>query len=65
MKTKMKSRKAITKRFKITGSGKLKRKQANKNHKAWGRTVKQRRQARKSELVSASDQKRINQAFQG
>jgi len=65
MKNKMKSRKAITKRFKITGSGKLKRKQANKNHKAWGRTVKQRRQARKSELVSASDQKRINQAFQG
>lgn len=65
MKTKMKTRKSITKRFKVTGSGALKRKQANKNHKAWGRSVKQRRQARKSELVHTSDQKRIAQAFQG
>lgn len=65
MKNKMKTKKTITKRFKVTGSGALKRKQANKNHKAWGRTVKQRRQARKSELVHSTDQKRIAQAFQG
>lgn len=65
MKTKMKSRKSIIKRFKVTGTGALKRKQANKNHKAWARTVKQRRQARKGEYVSKSDHKRIAQAFQG
>ncbi len=64
MKIKMKSRKSIVKRFKVTGSGALKRKQANRNHKAWARTTKQGRQARKTEYVSKSDHKRIAQAFQ-
>ncbi len=65
MKNKMKTKKAVTKRFKLTASGKLKRKQCGKNHKAWGRTVKQRRQLAKASYVNSTDQKRIAQLIQG
>ena len=65
MKNKMKTKKAVTKRFTMTASGKLKRKQCGKNHKAWGRTVKQRRQLAKASYVNGTDQKRISQLFQG
>jgi large subunit ribosomal protein L35 len=65
MKNKMKTKKAVTKRFKLTASGKLKRKQCGKNHKAWGRTVKQRRQLAKASYVNSTDQKRISQLIQG
>ena len=65
MKNKMKTKKAVTKRFIMTASGKLKRKQCGKNHKAWGRTVKQRRQLAKASYVNSTDQKRISQLFQG
>ena len=61
----MKTKKAVTKRFTMTASGKLKRKQCGKNHKAWGRTVKQRRQLAKASYVNSTDQKRISQLFQG
>ena len=65
MKNKMKTKKAVTKRFTMTASGKLKRKQCGKNHKAWGRTVKQRRQLAKASYVNSTDQKRIAQLIQG
>ena len=65
MTNKMKTKKAVTKRFKVTGNGKLKRKQCGKNHKAWGRTVKQRRQLAKGAYVNSTDQKRIAQLIQG
>ena len=65
MKNKMKTKKAVTKRFKVNGNGKLKRKQCGKNHKAWGRTVKQRRQLAKGAYVNSTDQKRISQLIQG
>ena len=65
MKNKMKTKKAVTKRFTMPASGKLKRKQCGKNHKAWGRTVKQRRQLAKASYVNSTDQKRISQLFQG
>ena len=65
MKNKMKTKKAVTKRFTMTASGKLKRKQCGKNHKAWGRSVKQRRQLAKASYVNCADQKRISQLFQG
>jgi len=65
MKNKMKTKKAVTKRFTMTASGKLKRKQCGKNHKAWGRTVKQRRQLAKASYMNSTDQKRISQLFQG
>ena len=65
MKNKMKTKKAVTKRFTMTASGKLKRKQCGKNHKAWGRTVKQRRQLAKASYVNPTDQKRISPLFPG
>ncbi len=65
MKNKMKTKKAVTKRFTMTASGKLKRKQCGKNHKAWGRSVKQRRQLAKAAYVNSTDQKRIAQLIQG
>ena len=65
MKNKMKTKKAVTKRFKMTANGSLKRKHCGKNHKAWGRSVKQRRQLAKAAYVNSTDQKRIAQLIQG
>lgn len=61
MKIKQKSKKAVTKRFKITGQKKLKRKSAYRSHLAHNKTTKQKRQARKSHLVSKADAKRYDQ----
>ncbi len=56
---KMKSRKAVTKRVKITGSGQLKRKCAYRSHLAPIKTHKQKRHLRKDRLVHKSDYKRL------
>lgn len=56
---KMKSHRGLAKRVHITGTGKLKRGHAFTSHLAPRKTVKQRRQLRKSSLVSKSDYKRI------
>jgi len=56
---KMKSHRGAAKRFKKTGSGKLKRHQAYTSHLAHGKTTKQKRQLAKSKLVSKGDYKRI------
>ena len=62
---KMKSRKALTKRVKVTGTGKLKRKCANMSHLAPIRSQKQKRHLRKSTSVSKSDLKRVKYLIQG
>ena len=48
---KMKSRKAVTKRVKVTGTGKLKRKCANMSHLAPIKSQKQKRHLRKARIV--------------
>lgn len=58
---KQKTHRGLAKRVKKTGSGKLKRGRAYTSHLAPRKTVKQRRQLRKAELVSNSDYKRIKQ----
>lgn len=58
---KMKTNKAAAKRFKRTGSGKLKRDRAFGSHMFANKTTKQKRHLRKAELVSKGDQKRIEQ----
>lgn len=58
---KMKTHKGSQKRFKRTGSGKLKRSHAKTSHLFANKTQKQKRKLRKSAMVSKSDQKRINQ----
>ncbi|WP_025729030.1 50S ribosomal protein L35 [Atopobacter phocae] len=58
---KQKTHKGSAKRFKRTGSGKLKRGRAFRSHLAHSKSTKQRRQLRKSGLVSSGDMKRISQ----
>ncbi len=59
-KVKMKSHRGAAKRFKRTGSGKLRRYKAYKSHKTGKKTAKRVRNLRKGTLVSKGDQKRIN-----
>lgn len=58
---KQKTHKGMAKRFKKTGSGKLKRGHAKTSHLFANKTQKQKRKLRKSALVSKGDQKRIQQ----
>ena len=62
---KMKTKRALAKRVKVTGNGKLKRKCAYMSHLAPRKTHKQKRHLRKARLVSRSDFKRIRQLLQG
>lgn len=61
---KMKTKKALAKRVKRTGSGKLKRSHAYVSHFASNKTHKQKVQLRKSALISSSDYKRIKYLLQ-
>jgi len=56
---KMKSHRGASKRFKITGTGKVMRHKAYKSHILTKKTTKRKRNLRKSGLVDASDVKRI------
>jgi len=62
---KQKTHRASAKRFKRTGSGGLKRARAFTSHRFHGKTVKQRRQLRKSRMVHSGDFKRIRQMLSG
>lgn len=56
-KQKMKTKKSAAKRFKVTGTGKLKRNKANKSHILTKKTRKRKRNLRKSALVDGSNVK--------
>ncbi len=56
---KMKSRSSVTKRFKKTGSGKLKRGRAKTSHMMIRKTQKQKRHLRKQSLVSKAETKKM------
>jgi large subunit ribosomal protein L35 len=56
---KMKTVKAASKRFKLTGSGRLKRESANRSHILTKKAPKRLRQLRKASLVAAVDEPRI------
>jgi large subunit ribosomal protein L35 len=57
---KMKTHKGAAKRFKTTGSGKLRRRQANKNHILEKKTSRRKRRITGPEDVSAADAPMIN-----
>lgn len=61
---KMKTKKALAKRVKRTGSGQLKRGRAYVSHLAPHKTQKQKRHLRKASLVSKSDYKHIKLMLQ-
>ena len=60
---KMRTNRSAAKRFRVTGSGGLKRRKTNRRHILTAKTRKRKRQARRSTLVSPSDTKRIRQVL--
>ena len=61
---KMKTKRALAKRVKVTGSGKLKRGHAYTSHLAPRKTHKQKVHLRKQTLVSDSDYRRVKTLIQ-
>jgi large subunit ribosomal protein L35 len=51
---KLKTRKAIAKRFKVTGSGKLMHRKGGKRHLLTNKSGKRKRQLRKEKTVTAT-----------
>jgi len=62
---KMKTNKSAAKRFKVTGGGKVRRRQANKSHILTKKTAKRKRHLTQPELVSKADEKRIKRLIMG
>ncbi|RCW66336.1 50S ribosomal protein L35 [Saliterribacillus persicus] len=58
---KMKTHRGSAKRFKKTGTGKVKRSHAFTSHMFANKSQKQKRKLRKGTLVSSGDYKRIKQ----
>ncbi len=56
---KMKTHRAAAKRFRVTATGKLKRRKAYKSHILAKKSRKRKRGLRQSTLVAASDVKRV------
>lgn len=56
---KMKTHRGSAKRFKRTGTGKLKRSHAYRSHLFANKSQKQKRKLRKGAIVSSGDYKRI------
>ena len=62
---KMKTNKAVAKRFKLTGKGKVKRGQAFKSHILTKKSAKRKRNLRKSTIAAPGDAKRMKRMLQG
>jgi large subunit ribosomal protein L35 len=58
---KMKTKRAAAKRFKKTGTGKIKRNRAFRRHLLEGKTSKRKRRLSHSAIVFKGDEKRIKQ----
>ena len=56
---KMKSHRGASKRFKITGTGKVKRHKAYKSHILTKKSAKRKRGLRQSTILTSADQKRM------
>jgi large subunit ribosomal protein L35 len=56
---KMKTNSSAKKRFKITGSGRVRRGSAGLSHMMLGKSANRRRKLRKNEMVADVDEKRI------
>lgn len=54
-----KTKKAVAKRFKVTGTGKVLRRKSSKRHLLVSKSAKRRRNLGKSALVDSTDMKRI------
>ena len=56
---KVKTKRAAAKRFKVTGTGKLKRMKAYKSHILTKKSAKRKRNLRKGTILTSADEKRI------
>ncbi|MFN3739167.1 MAG: 50S ribosomal protein L35 [Thermodesulfovibrionales bacterium] len=56
---KLKTHSGAKKRFKVTGTGKIMRRKANKSHLLTGKPSKRTRRLRESAIVSDSDYKKL------
>ncbi len=56
---KIKTHKGAAKRFKVTGTGKIKRWRSNKSHLLTGKSAKRTRRLRKSALISDKEYDKI------
>jgi large subunit ribosomal protein L35 len=56
-----KTKKAVAKRFKVTGTGKVLRAQASRRHLLQGKSAKRKRQLAKAALVHETDLARIKE----
>lgn len=56
---KMKSNRGAMKRFKVTGSGKIKRHKAGKSHILTKKSRKTKRNLRSATLVAVADERRV------
>ena len=56
---KMKSHRGAAKRFKKTGSGKISRQKANKQHILTKKSTKRKRGLRQDALISDADERRV------
>ncbi len=62
---KMKTHKGAAKRFSVTGSGKVRRNQANKSHILTKKSPKRKRRLRQPELIKTSgDTRRMKRLLQ-
>ena len=56
---KQKTKKAASKRFKVTGSGKVLRRHAMKSHNLEKKSAKRKRKFRRDQAVSATDSREV------
>lgn len=62
---KMKSHSGAAKRFKKTGTGKITRQKANKQHILTKKTTKRKRGLRQDDLISTADTPRVKKMIPG
>ena len=62
-KNKMKSHRGARKRFRLTGTGKVKRNKAYKSHILTKKSAKRKRGLRKATMLTSADLKRIRQVL--
>ena len=60
---KLKTKKAVAKRVSVTGSGKLRKTKANKQHILTKKTTKRKRGLRKSDLVDKTNVKQMKRVL--
>ena len=60
---KLKTRKAVSKRVSVTGTGKLKRTKANKQHILTKKSPKRKRNLRKTDLVDSTNLKQMKKVL--